>query len=155
MSRSFFPCRWSNSEKIASNTGRYSVILDIVLEDGEAESDQDLDIDEFSDDESIINYEEEDNFSSNVNTQQQENPSLSAEAEKAENPDGDIDFESENELEHSNTDQNRNCTDAGTVDEVIELPLDDDDQLPQGPDNHSDQEMNDTDSKTCQNQGRC
>ena len=62
MSRSFFPCRWSNSEKIASNTGRYSVILDIVLEDGEAESDQDLDIDQFSDDESIINYEEEDNF---------------------------------------------------------------------------------------------
>ena len=51
---------------------------------------------------------------------------MSGEAEKAENPDGDIDFESENELEHSNTDQNRNSTDAGTVDEVIELPLDDD-----------------------------
>ena len=69
---------------------------------------------------------------------------MSGEAEKAENPDGDIDFESENELEHSNTDQNRNSTDAGTVDEVIELPLDDDDQLPQDPDNHSDKEMTQT-----------
>ena len=116
-------------------------ILDILLEDGEAERDQHLDIDELSDDKSIIDYEEEDNFSSNANTQQHENPSWSREAEKVESPDGDIDFESENELEHSNTDQNRNSIDAGTVDEVIELPLDDDDQLRQGPDNHSDKEM--------------
>ena len=60
-------------EKMASNTGRYSdinAILDIVLEDGEAESDQDLDIDKLSDDESIIDYEEEDNFSYNINTQE-------------------------------------------------------------------------------------
>ena len=134
-------------EKMASNTGRYSdinAILDIALEDGEAESDQDLDIDKLSDDESIIDYEEEDNFSYNINTQEQENPSLSGDTEKVESPDGGIDFESENELEFSNTDQNRNSIDAGTVDEVIELPLDDDDdddQLPQGPDNHSDEEM--------------
>ena len=65
---------------------------------------------------------------------------MSGEAEKAECPDGDIDFKSENELEHSNTDQNRNRIDAGTVDEVIELHLDDD-QLPQSPDNHSNEEM--------------
>ena len=135
-------------EKMASNTGRYSdinAILDIVLEDGEAESDQDLDIDKLSDDESIIDYEEEDNFSYNINTQEQENPSLSGDTEKVESPDSGIDFESENELEFSNTDQNRNSIDAGTVDEVIELPLDDDDddddQLLQGPDNHSDEEM--------------
>ena len=131
---------------MASNTGRYSdinAILDIVLEDGEAESDQDLDIDKLSD-ESIIDYEEEDNFSYNINTKEQENPSLSGDTEKVESPDGGIDFESENELEFSNTDQNRNSIDTGTVDEVIELPLDDDDdddQLPQGPDNHSDEEM--------------
>ena len=58
-------------EKMASNTGRYSdinAILDIVLEDGEAESDQDLDIDKLSDDESMIDYEEEDNFSYNNTT---------------------------------------------------------------------------------------
>ena len=30
------------------------------MEDGERESDQDLDIDKFSDDESIVDYEEED-----------------------------------------------------------------------------------------------
>ena len=69
---------------------------------------------------------------------------MSGDTEKVESPDGGIDFESENELEFSNTDQNRNSIDAGTVDEVIELPLDDDDdddQLPQGPDNHSDEEM--------------
>ena len=65
---------------------------------------------------------------------------MSGEAEKAECPDGDIDFKSENELEHSNTDQNRNRIDAGTVDEVIELHLDDD-QLSQSPDNHSNEEM--------------
>ena len=118
-----------------------NVILDIVPEDGEAETDQDLDIVKVSDDESIIGYKEEDNFSSSVNPQQQENPSLSGEAEKAESPDGDIDFESENELEHLNTDQNRNNIDACTVDEVIELPLDYDDQLPHGPDNHSGEEM--------------
>ena len=130
-----------------------NVITDFVFEDGEAESDQDLNTDEFGDDESIIDYEEEDNFSSSLNTQQQENPSLSGDAEKAESPDGDIDFESENELEHSNTDQNRNSTDAGVVDEVIELPLDDDDQLPQGPGNHSDEEMPQS-PKRAKNQGR-
>ena len=107
-----------------------NVILDIVLEDGEAKSDQDLDICEFSDDESIIDYEEGENFLSKVHTQQQENPSLSGETKNVESPDGDIDFESENELEHLNTDQNRNNIDAGTVDEVIELPFNDDDQLP-------------------------
>ena len=128
---------------MTSNTGRYSdtnVILDIVPEDGEAESDQDFDIVKVSDDENIIGYKEEDNFSSSVNPQQQENPSLSGEAEKVESPDGDIDFESENELEHLNTDQNRNNIDACTVDEVIELPRDYDDQLPHGPDNHSGEE---------------
>ena len=41
-----------------------NVIINFILEDGEAESDQDLDIDELSDDESIIDYEEEDHFSS-------------------------------------------------------------------------------------------
>ena len=102
------------------------------MEDGEAESDQALDIDEFSDDESIVDYEEDDDFSSNVNTQQQKKSSLSGEKEKAEIPDGDT--------EHWNTDQNRNGTDAGTVDEVIELSLNDN-QLPQGADNHSDEEM--------------
>ena len=128
-------------EKMASNTGRYSdinAILDIVLEDGEAESDQDLDIDKLSDDGSMIDYEEEDIFSYNK-TQQQENPSWrrETETEKVESPDGGIDFESENEL-----DQNRNSIDAGTVDEAIELPLDnDDDQLPKGSDNHCDEEM--------------
>ena len=59
------------------------------MEDGEAESDQALDIDEFSDDESIVDYEEDDDFSSNVNTQQQKKSSLSGEKEKAEIPDGD------------------------------------------------------------------
>ena len=52
MSR-FFPCWWSNSEKI---------------EDGEPEIDHDLDIDEFSDEESIVGYEKEDDFLSIVNT---------------------------------------------------------------------------------------
>ena len=102
------------------------------MEDGEAESDHGLDIDEFSDDENIVDYEEEDDCQSNVNTQQQNDPSLSGEKEKAEIPDG--------HNEHSNTDQNRNSIDAGTVDEVIELLLNDD-QLPQVPDNHSDEKM--------------
>ena len=53
MSISFFPCWWSNSEK---------------MEDGEPEIDHDLDIDEFSDEESIVGYEKEDDFLSIVNT---------------------------------------------------------------------------------------
>ena len=66
---------------------------------------------------------------SNFNTQQQKNPGLSGDKEKAETPNGHI--------EHSNSHQNRKSIDAGTVDEVIELPLNDN-QLPQAPENHSD-----------------
>ena len=70
------------------------------MEDGEPEIDHDLDIDEFSNIEILVDYEEEDDCQSNVNTQQQKDRSLSGEKEKAEIPDGHI--------EHSNTDQNRN-----------------------------------------------
>ena len=45
VSISFFPWSWSNSEK---------------MEDGEPEIDHDLDIDEFSNIEILVDYEEED-----------------------------------------------------------------------------------------------
>ena len=38
------------------------------MEDGEPEIDHDLDIDEFSDEETIVGYEKEDDFLSIVNT---------------------------------------------------------------------------------------